>query len=239
MFGLLNLWHKKENKAEISPVQPQREQSNCAVISDSKPIQQKPIQSESIQPVPITEPAIQIDPLQAAVDKISTRPAGEYILFENAAESFPQRILELGMDDCQRISCLLQFGVLVVPPAELFYIGLDWFEGRTETQRPGLPFTQAYKLFIDLGVKCKLQPGEPTVSFLPVANALTSKKIDWVMISGEISSKKMRTLWSLFPRILKPTTKFFLEKDGQYRLIPVSEVEKIARKAAEIARKRL
>ena len=71
---------------------------------------------------------------------------------------------------------------------------------------------------------------------MPIANSLTAKKVDWVMISSEIRPKVMRQLWPLFPRILKPETRFFLEKNGEYKLIAPEEVERIARKAEALNR---
>ncbi|MBR6436119.1 MAG: hypothetical protein IKS45_06400, partial [Thermoguttaceae bacterium] len=114
--------------------------------------------------------------------------------------------------------------------------GLDWFEDRKPQQRPGLTYAQATKLFVDLGVKAKLQPGDPVTSFLPIANSLTAKKVDWIMISSEIRPKVMRQLWPLFPRILKPETRFFIEKNGEYKLIAPEEVERIAKKAEALNR---
>lgn len=218
MFGLSKLWSKSE-----------KQESAVAVQEKPKNVK-KPSRAKK------EEKALPPDPLQIAVDKIATRPAGEYILYTQAAESFPERILEIGVDDCQRIATLLQFGVLVIPKDHMLYVGLDWFDSRTESQRPGISYNDAVNLLASFDVKIKLQPGDPSGTCLSIVNALSSRKIDWVMISEEISPKKMRALWPLFPRILKPETRFFLEKKGEYRLIPVGEVQKIALKAEEIAR---
>ncbi len=171
---------------------------------------------------------------QAVLDQIATRPEGEYILFEQAANALPRRILEIGMDDGQRAECLIRFASLVIPPSELFYFGLDWFEERTENQRPGLEYMQAFQQLRLLGVAARLQPGDPGSDFLGVANSLTAKKVDWIMISEEIPPKTMRKLWPLFPRIIDDNTRFFIEKGAHYRLVPPTEVNRIAQKAQKI-----
>ncbi|MBQ2619837.1 MAG: hypothetical protein IJF84_00695 [Thermoguttaceae bacterium] len=229
-MGLFNFWRKKD----AQPTATTEEQSKSASAASDKGKASKPAKKSSSKKTKKADPGP--DPLQLAVDKIATRPQGEYILYDQAANLFPHRILELGIDDGERIATLLQFGTLVVDPAELLYVGLDWFEDRTPQQRPGLKFSQATKLLADLGVKAKLQPGDPLTSFLPIANSLTAKKVDWVMISSEIRPKVMRQLWPLFPRILKPDTRFFIEKNGEYKLIAPEEVERIARKAESLNR---
>ena len=230
-MGLFNFWRKKD----AQPAATAEEQSKSTSAASEKGKASKPVKKSASKKTKKADPGP--DPLQLAVDKIATRPQGEYVLYDQAANQFPHRILEIGIDDGERISTLLQFGTLIVDPAELLYVGLDWFEDRTPQQRPGLTLSQAAKLFAKLGVKAKLQPGDPAKSFLPIANSLTAKKVDWVMISGEISPKVMRQyLWELFPRILKPETKFFLEKNGEYKLIAPEEVERIAKKAEALNR---
>ena len=228
-MGLFDFWRKKDAPAATADGQ-----SKSASSASDKGKASKPAKKTASKKTKKADPGP--DPLQLAVDKIATRPQGEYVLYDQAANLFPHRILELGIDDGERISTLLQFGTLVVDPAELLYVGLDWFEDRTEQQRPGLTLSQAAKLFAKLGVKAKLQPGDPLTSFLPIANSLTAKKVDWVMISSEIRPKVMRQLWPLFPRILKPETRFFLEKNGEYKLIAPEEVERIAKKAEALNR---
>lgn len=229
-MGLFDFWRKKD----AQPAATADGQSKSASSASDKGNASKPAKKTASKKTKKAEPGP--DPLQLAVDKIATRPQGEYVLYDQAANLFPHRILELGIDDGERISTLLQFGTLVVDPAELLYVGLDWFEDRNPQQRPGLTLSQAAKLFAKLGVKAKLQPGDPLTSFLPIANSLTAKKVDWVMISSEIRPKVMRQLWPLFPRILKPETKFFLEKNGEYKLIAPEEVERIAKKAEALNR---
>jgi hypothetical protein len=232
-MGLFNFWRKKETQPTAT-AEDQQKTVSAAPDKDkaSKPAKKTASKKRESKPKAAPGP----DPLQLAVDKIATRPQGEFVLYDQAANLFPHRILELGIDDGERISTLLQFGTLVVDPTELLYVGLDWFEDRTPQQRPGLTYAQATKLLADLGVKAKLQPGDPLTSFLPIANSLTAKKVDWVMISSEIRPKVMRQLWPLFPRILKPETRFFLEKNGEYKLIAPEEVERIARKAEALNR---
>ena len=228
-MGLFDFWRKKDKPAATA-----EEQATSVSTTPEKEKASKPAKKTASKKTKKADPGP--DPLQLAVDRIATRPQGEYVLYDQAANSFPHRILELGIDDGERISTLLQFGTLVVDPSELLYVGLDWFEDRTPQQRPGLTYAQATKLLAGLGVKAKLQPGDPLTSFLPIANSLTAKKVDWVMISSEIRPKVMRQLWSLFPRILKPETRFFLEKNGEYKLIAPEEVERIARKAEALNR---
>ena len=232
-MGLFNFWRKKEAQPSTTVEQPQQTDSETKAksVKGKEPKSAKKTASKKTKKA---DPGP--DPLQLAVDRIATRPQGEYILYDQAANRFPLRILELGIDNGERISTLLQFGTLVVDPTELLYVGLDWFEDRTEQQRPGLTYAQATKMLADLGVKAKLQPGDPLTSFLPIANSLTAKKVDWVMISSEIRPKVMRQLWPLFPRILKPETRFFIEKNGEYKLIAPEEVERIAKKAEVLNR---
>lgn len=229
-MGLFDFWRKKESKPSGNVA---AEETKHVPTESAKSAKKTTSRKKESRPKPAPGP----DPLQLAVEKIATRPPGEFILFDRAATSFPRRILELGMDDCQRIVTLLQFGVLIIPPTDLLYVGLDWFEDRSADQKPGLSYTKALQAISSLGVKTKLQPGDPAETFLPIANMLTSKKVDWVMISSEIKPKAMRGLWSLFPRILKPDTLFFLEKNGEYKLISPEEVERIAKKADALKRK--
>lgn len=235
-MGLFDFWRKKETQPTVTA----EDQKTSVPATDSKSDKSKASKpakkpaSKKRESKPKAAPGP--DPLQLAVDRIATRPQGEYILYDQAANLFPRRILELGIDDGERISTLLQFGTLVVPPSELLYVGLDWFEDRNPQQRPGLTYSKATKLLAKLGVKAKLQPGDPLTSFLPIANSLTAKKVDWVMISSEIRPKVMRQLWPMFPRILKPDTRFFLEKNGEYKLIAPEEVERIAQKAEALNR---
>ena len=186
------------------------------------------------EPTESPESIDDIDLQQAVLDRIALRPEGEFVLFEQAANYLPKRILEIGVDDGERASCLLNFCALVIPTNELFYFGMDWFEERTAEQRPGLEYMQAFQMFKNMGVATRLQPGDPGTGFLGVANSLTAKKVDWIMISEEIAPRTMRKLWPLFPRIIDDETRFFLEKGGRYRLVPPAEVNRIAQKAQKI-----
>lgn len=205
------------NNINSSEIEPSTNEPSTIELSDNETAE---IDSAAIQ--------------QAVLDQIALRPEGEYILFEQAANSLPRRILEIGIDDGQRAECLIRFASLVIPPSELFYFGLDWFEERTENQRPGLEYMQAFQQLRLLGVAARLQPGDPGSDFLSVANSLTAKKVDWVMISEEILPKTMRKLWPLFPRIIDDNTRFFIEKGAHYRLVPPAEVNRIAQKAQKI-----
>ena len=129
-MGLFNFWRKKD----VQPTTAVEEQGSAVSASNEEPSKGKASKSAKKSASKKRESKSKADPgpdpLQLAVDKIATRPQGEFILYDQAANQFPHRILELGIDDGERIKTLLQFGVLVVDPAELLYIGLDWFEDR-------------------------------------------------------------------------------------------------------------
>jgi hypothetical protein len=142
-----------------------------------------------------------------------------------------RKIVELGVGTCQRALRMIEVAKLTLPQRDIGYVGMDLFEGRTESDGPGLCLKAAHQLLRPTGVQVQLVPGSPSESLARTANSLG--KIDLLIVPAELDSPSSGRLWFFVPRMLHERSVVFVERalaDGpsDLRIKPRCEIEELA-----------
>jgi hypothetical protein len=120
------------------------------------------------------------------------------------------------------------------PRSDIQYVGLDHFEDRAETGRPGLTLIGAHRTLARSGARIKLVPGDPLRSLARAANELG--QFDLLIISPQTETDRLGRIWFFVPRLLHAQSQVVLERQlpgGKKSLQTMSfrEVEQLAAKA--------
>ena len=117
------------------------------------------------------------------------------------------------------------------PQADVHYVGMDLFEGRTESNGPGLSLKAAYQLLRRTGARVQLVPGDLSTGLVRMANSLG--KVDLLILPAELDPPAFERLWFFVPRMLHGRSVVFVERrldDGQTSLAikPRPEIDRFA-----------
>jgi len=95
------------------------------------------------------------------------------------------------------------------PEHEIFYCGLDPFEGRSSADGPGVTLKMAHRLLKTTGARVQLIPGPPCHTLARMANNLG--QIDVMVLSSRLDPKELADAWFYVPRLLHEDSDVFLE----------------------------
>ncbi|MGW8258401.1 MAG: hypothetical protein ACWGMZ_13025, partial [Thermoguttaceae bacterium] len=112
-----------------------------------------------------------------------SKPASNRPIYRKIIREKARYILELGIDDGKRALRMIEAAARFTPRREIKYVGLDLFEARNESDRPGLSLINAHRLLKQSGAKIKLIPGDPLMNLPQKANELG--QVDLLLISGQ------------------------------------------------------
>ncbi len=172
--------------------------------------------------------------LRAFCFRSQPKSPADRVLSEIFERHTPRRIVELGVGSGQRALRMIELAKKASPGAEIAYIGMDLFEGRSEADGPGLSLKEAHQQFRGSGAKAQLVPGNPCDSLVRMANALG--KVDLLIIPAELESPEHARAWFYVPRVLHERTVVlveYLSEEGQpdLRIKSQSEIAELARLA--------
>ena len=153
--------------------------------------------------------------------KQSERP-----LYQEIRRCQARKIVELGVGTGERALGMIEVAKLVSPADEIHYIGMAPFEGRSESEGPGLTLKAAHQLLRRDAVRVQLVPGNLADALVRVANSLG--KIDLLILPAALESASFAKMWFFVPRMLHDQSLVFVEQpleDGQTRLESKSRSE--------------
>lgn len=115
------------------------------------------------------------------------------------------------------------------PLREIFYCGLDPFEGRSAIDGPGVTLKMAHRLLKTTGARIRLVPGAPCQTLARTANNLG--QVDVVVLSSRLDPKQLAEAWFYIPRLLHEQSDVFLES---IRPGPKTVVRQLSRAEIEV-----
>jgi hypothetical protein len=108
---------------------------------------------------------------------------------------------------------MIEVAKLASPRQEVHYVGFDLFEGRSESDGPGLTLKAAHQLLRRDGVRVQLIPGNLADSLVRVANSLG--KVDLLILPAALESAPFARMWFFVPRILHEQSLVFVERPSE------------------------
>ena len=160
-----------------------------------------------------------------------SKPQPDRPIYRAIRRNGMRKIVELGVGTGQRALRMIEVAKLASPQQDVCYVGMDLFEGRTESDGPGLSLKAAHQLLRGTGVRVQLVPGNPSDSLARMANSLG--KIDLLIVPAELDSPSSGRPWFFVPRMLHERSVVFVQRtldDGQraLRIKPQSEIAELA-----------
>ena len=103
-----------------------------------------------------------------------SQPAIDRPIYRAIRQRPVEKIVELGIGDCQRTLRMLEIAGIHCPPAEICYAGIDLFETRRPGDGPPLTLKRAFQLLRATGARIRLIPGDPFTALSGAANLLAA-----------------------------------------------------------------
>lgn len=138
-----------------------------------------------------------------------SKPAADRPLYRAIRRYGARKIVELGVADCRRALRLIEIAKQASPDEEIHYVGMDRFEGRSESEGQGIALKAAHQLLRATGERIQLVPGKPSESLIRLANSLG--KVDLLILPADLETPAMARAWFFVPRMLHDGTLVFLE----------------------------
>ena len=165
-----------------------------------------------------------------------SNPPGDRPLFRAIQRRQVRGILELGVGTGQRALRMLELAAQQVPRADIHYVGIDQFEARLGSDRPGLSLIAAHRLLAKTGARIRLCPGDPFGVLSRSANSLPHA--DLVVVSSGLDDASLSRAWFFLPRLLDADSQVFVLEDrgsdesSMCRLLTRGEIDEMAYIAA-------
>lgn len=163
-------------------------------------------------------------------------PPGDRPLFRAIQRRKIRGILELGVGTGQRALRMIELAARRLPPAEIHYTGIDLFESRSGSDRPGASLKTVYQLLARTGARVRLCPGDPFGVLSRTANSLPRAEL--VVICSELDPMSLSRAWFFLPRLLDSDSQVFVLEDAgsgessTFRLLGRGEIDMLASTAA-------
>jgi hypothetical protein len=148
-----------------------------------------------------------------------SKPQSDRPVYRAIRRCHARKIVELGIATGQRTMQMIEVAKLSSPGQEIHYVGVDPFEGRSDSDRPGLTLKAAHQLLRRDGVRVQLVPGNLADSLARLANSLG--KVDLLIVPAALESASFARTWFFVPRMLHEQSLVFVEQtfeDGQMLL---------------------
>jgi hypothetical protein len=160
-----------------------------------------------------------------------SKPTPDRPIYQAIRRHRAQKIVELGVGDGRRAMRMIDVARCASPPSDVHYVGMDLFEGRTESSGPGMSLKAAYQLLRGTGVRVQLVPGNPSDGLVRLANSLG--KVDLLILPAELDSPEFARLWFFVPRMLHDDSVVLIDgpsDDGRRSLVtkPRHEIDRLA-----------
>ncbi|MGA2032339.1 MAG: hypothetical protein ABSG68_08800 [Thermoguttaceae bacterium] len=159
-----------------------------------------------------------------------SKPVADRPVYREIQRLKARSILEIGIGTGQRSLRMIQLASHSCPLSEIRFTGVDLFEGRSATDRPGLSLKAAHCLLKPTGARILLVPGTPYDALARVANSLG--KVD-VLVLAPGPEMSLTPAWFYIPRLLDEHSRVLLETsapgtDTVLRLVERAEIERLA-----------
>ncbi|MGL4594667.1 MAG: hypothetical protein ACRCUY_08070 [Thermoguttaceae bacterium] len=102
-------------------------------------------------------------------------------LYQAISREKPTRILEFGIQRCQRSISLIELAKRHRKTSDIEYTCVDPFEDRDVTDGPGLSLRKGYRVLTQTEVKVRTIPGPPEIGLEQLVRQ--SQKFDWVTVA--------------------------------------------------------
>jgi hypothetical protein len=160
-----------------------------------------------------------------------SKPASDRPIYRAIRRHRMQKIVELGVGDGRRAMRMIEIARRASPQLDVHYVGMDLFEGRTESSGLGMSLKAAHQLLRGTGVRVQLVPGNPSDGLVRLANSLG--KVDLLILPAELDSPEFARLWFFVPRMLHDDSVVFIDgpsDDGRRSLVtkPRHEIDRLA-----------
>lgn len=157
-----------------------------------------------------------------------SKPVEDRPIYQEILKGQVRRILELGLGSGDRTLRLIDTASRLCDARDIYYTGVDLFEGRDAAQGPGLTLKSAHQKLSQTGAHVRLVPGDAFSGVARIANSF--QNVDLVVISGDQPAEILNRTWFYFPRMMHAGTQAFLQKpckpgdDAPYDRIGAEEI---------------
>ena len=156
-----------------------------------------------------------------------SRPAAERPLHRHVLRSRPRRILEIGLGLLVRTPRLLE-----AAGADVEYVGLDRFEGRTTADPPGVSLKTAHKRLHGL-CRVQLLPGHADATLARRCNHLGT--FDLVLVTADADERDIERSWPFLQRMTTAASSVFVASrsaaGAAWSVLPRQRLDDLAAKA--------
>jgi hypothetical protein len=165
-----------------------------------------------------------------------SKPAVDRAVYQVIHRKRVRRIVEIGIGTGQRAARMIEVARLQFPASQVHYTGVDLFEGRSRSDRPGLSLKAAHRLLSQTGARVVLLPGDPFSALSRAANTLGGSQL--VVISAGHAADSLRRAWFYLPRILAEDAPVLIERprapagEMSFRVVSRKEIEKRSQAAS-------
>lgn len=121
------------------------------------------------------------------------------------------RILELGIGGLRRSERLLRLAAGLGAKGCLNYVGIDRFEGRLESDPPGVTLKDAFRTLNRLG-RVQLVPGNVDTTLSRLCNHLGF--FDLILVSSDADSRHVERSWFFIHRLVRPGSTVMVETEA-------------------------
>jgi len=139
-----------------------------------------------------------------------SKPQSNRPIYRAIRRCHAQKIVELGVATGQRATRMIEVAKLASPGQDIHYVGVDQFEGRSESDGPGLTLKAAHQLLRRDGVRVQLVPGNHAEALIRIANSLG--KVDLLIVPAQLDAPSFARAWFFVPRMLHERSLVFVER---------------------------
>jgi hypothetical protein len=160
-----------------------------------------------------------------------SKPIADRPVYRAIRRRRARKIVELGVGDGHRALRLIEVARRASSSADILYVGMDLFEGRSQSGGPGVALREVHQLLRTAGVRVQLVPGNPAEGLIRLANSLG--KVDVLIVPAELDSPSFARMWFFVPRMLHERSQVFVQRllgDGQpaFSTKPPDEINRLA-----------
>lgn len=154
-----------------------------------------------------------------------SQPAADRPLYRLLTGGGVKRILEVGLATGLRSERMLGLALEKHAASEVFYAGVDQFEGRP-ADAPGMNLKDAYKTFKTKGIGLRLVPGTLVPSLRRLSGQIDP--VDLVILAEPITADERAIAWPMLSRLLHPGSHVFVSEGigaaAKFRALSKAEI---------------
>lgn len=167
-----------------------------------------------------------------------SKPLHNRSVYQAVARHGVKSILELGIGTAQRAMRMIEVAARKTPVGQIRYTGVDLFESRSPSDRPGMPLKGVHRILQATGAQVRLVPGDLLSALARTANCLGP--MDLVIVSHETDPALLAPAWFYIPRVLHTGSQVLIEHRDAVGGVRIQKLscEEVAALADAAARRR-